>query len=324
MQKEEIEILDYLKQEADNDDIKEILTGLTAEKKYISSKFFYDAQGSKLFEEITQLDEYYPTRTEKSIIHEISPKIINSEKNIDIIELGSGDCSKISILFKAATSERLKKLRYVPIDVSASSIKKSSSTLLQHFPDLKIQGLVADFMKHLNQIPQNSDKIICFFGGTIGNLPKKEAIKLLKNIRNTMRENDRFLLGIDLVKDIDVIENAYNDNKNITAAFNKNILNNVNRIINSDIDLSGFEHFAFYNKEKKRIEMHLVALNDQEVISTKLPDVIKIRKGECIHTENSHKYTIEDIFEFASLTGLKIKNIFTDKNKWFSIVEFGS
>lgn len=323
MQKAEIEIQDFLEQEPVNDDIKEIQTGLNAEHKFISSKFFYDSMGSKLFEEITQLKEYYPTRTEKSILKQVSPQIINSGKNIDIIELGSGDCSKISILFNAATSEKLKTLRYIPIDVSLSSIKKSSHTLLQHFPELQIQGLVADFMKHLERVPQKSDKIICFFGSTLGNLPYGEAVELLKNIKNIMNKDDSFLLGLDMVKDIDVIESAYNDSKNITAAFNKNILNNVNKITNTNFDQSRFEHYACYKKEKKRIEMHLIALNDQEVVSENFPETISIRKGESIHTENSHKYTIEDIYNFSSITGLKIKNIYTDKNKWFSLVQYG-
>jgi len=302
--------------------IAEIMQGFNAEQKYISSRYFYDSRGSELFEEITGLTEYYPTRTEGAILQEIAPSLVPLLKNIDIIELGSGDCSKISILLNTIPSDQLTSVRYIPVDVSESAIKKSVTTLLLQLPGLSIYGLLADFMKHLHLINASKSRLICFFGSTLGNLTRKEACLFLLQVESLMKSGDRLLLGLDMVKDTQILHDAYNDKRGITAAFNKNILHNVNRYIQTNFNPDYFDHLAYYNSKYDRIEMHLKAQIDMEIYSTLLDCTIRIKKGETIQTENSHKYTQQHIIDFSILTGLDIDTVYSDKQKWFSIVHF--
>ena len=302
--------------------ISEITEGLAAEQKYISSKFFYNDLGSKLFEDITRLPEYYPTRTEKSILHEVAPKISKGLKNIKIVELGSGDCSKISIILDAIPAENMDSVQYIPVDVSHAAIMKSACVLAKKYPDITIHGVLSDFMNHLDFIPDNSNRLICFFGSTLGNLTRVESIRFLSGLKKLMNPGDQLLLGLDMVKDIKTLENAYNDSKGITAAFNKNILNVVNLYAKTNFNTGWFEHMAFYEESKARIEMHLKALRNIEMSSPYMSDTIRIKKGETIHTENSHKYTRQHIEYFTLNSGLKIKDIYTDNNQWFSVVHF--
>ncbi len=320
--KTQISIYNYLENSTNEENINEILEGLFAEHKYISSKYFYDKAGSKLFEEITHLQEYYPTLTEKAILRNIAPQIAKTLQNVDIIELGSGDCSKISILLEAVPPENLGSIRYIPVDVSDSAILKSSKMLIEKFPDITINGLVADFLSHLNVIPNDTKRLFCFFGSTLGNLTRKQSVRFLFDLKKCMHHGDQLLLGLDMVKDIAVVGNAYNDKLGITAAFNKNILNVINRIAHTDFEAESFEHMAFYNEDECRIEMHLKALKNMEVYCPHSDKNIILKKGETIHTENSHKYTDSYILNFAALSGLTINNIYSDANKWFSIVHF--
>jgi len=303
---------------------KEILSGLTNKKKTISSKFFYDKKGSELFEEITQLPEYYPTRTEKSILESIAPKLMNRNSSFEIIELGSGDCSKISILLDAVEERNQKNLNYMPVDVSMSAIENSVTELSERFPWLQINGYVADFIHQLGQI-SHSDKprIICFLGSTIGNFAKNESIEIIQNLAKGLLKGDSLLIGFDLVKSEPVLHSAYNDSKGVTERFNKNILNVVNEIIKSDFNASDFEHRSFYNSKKSRIEMHLVANKNTLINSPLFEEPIKFYKGDSIQTENSHKYTISTIEDMLGNSELEIINIYTDPKKWFALVEFG-
>lgn len=300
---------------------EEIINGLISDKKFISSKFFYDEKGSKLFEEITQLDEYYPTRTEKSILNKIAPKLMANFKETDIVELGSGDGSKIKILLNSVHKNNLDGIKYIPVDVSQSAILKSAKELVELYPDLCINGLVADFTQ-IDLVPNNNKRLFCFLGSTLGNFTEEIAYKLLKKINSIMNFGDAFLLGVDLVKSYKILHDAYNDSLNVTANFNKNILNVINEIIESDFDENDFEHKAFFNKEKSRIEMHLIAKKDLIITSPYSKSKIIIKKGENIHTENSQKYSIEKIKEFEKISGLKINHIYTDKDNWFALVLF--
>ncbi len=305
------------------DDIRrEIIEGLTSVKKYISSKFFYDEVGSTLFEEITRLPEYYLTRTEKSILKKVALKFRDQLKNVDIIELGSGDCSKISIFLEAIPDKSLKKIRYIPVDVSQAAIEKSTRILLENFSEIEIKGVVADLTEQLKLFPGNARRIFCFFGSTIGNFTPTEIDRLMDNLSKIMQSGDMLLLGVDRVKNKDILEKAYNDPRDITAKFNRNILNTVNNLIETNFKPMDFEHVAFYNEKKFRIEMHLKANKDLEISSPYLTDKIIMKKGETIHTENSYKFTDKDIYKLALASGLRIKNIFTDENKWFSIIQF--
>jgi L-histidine Nalpha-methyltransferase len=320
--KENIIVNKFITDNQKEETAKEIITGLTSEKKYIFSKYFYDETGSNLFEQITRLPEYYPTRTEKSILASVAPVLASEINHTDIIELGSGDCSKISILLNSLSRQQMENIRYITVDVSRSAIIKASKQLSQTYPGIQIQGMVADFMLHTRFVPVKSERFVCFFGSTIGNLDEKHAAQFINEIGDFLNPGDQLLLGLDMVKDKKILENAYNDKKGITAAFNKNILNVVNRHIDSDFDENDFEHLAYYNENKSRIEMHLKAVRNMEISSSYMDENLIIRKGETIHTENSHKFTLKHIHKFNLISGLTIKNIYTDDNRWFSLVHF--
>jgi L-histidine Nalpha-methyltransferase len=320
--RKEVKIENHLQKIGNQDLIPEIIEGLMAEQKCISSKFFYDEFGSELFEQITQLPEYYPARTEKAVLHEVAPTIAKELKNIDIIELGSGDCSKISILFNQIRHKNHETVRYIPLDVSASAIEKAADELAVVFPEIKIKGLVADFMSQINVVSAKRNRLFCFFGSTLGNLTQTQALQFLVNLSDAMLPGDQLILGLDMVKPVAVLEAAYNDARQLTANFNKNILKVVNTMIGSNFDARDFLHKAFFNRELNRIEMHLEATKQMEIISPKISPPLSFEKGETIHTENSHKFTRKDINHFAVSAGFDIKNIFNDQKKWFSLVHF--
>lgn len=314
-------IKNYLEKESVEEIRKLIWDGLLSEPKYISSRFFYDERGSELFEEITCLSDYYPTRLEKEILSKEASKIFRENNHGNVIELGSGDCSKISLLFDALSQEQIENIQYVPVDVSRSAIKKSARLLKDKYDGLKIHGILADFLKYLRFPSNNGTNLICFFGSTLGNFEPGVAHRFLLNVAEMMKPGDHMLLGLDMVKDKEVLEKAYNDDAGITELFNKNILNVINNTVGTDFNSRDFEHHAFFNEEHQRIEMHLKALQPLEV-STGDGESLKIEEGEMIHTENSHKFSENDIMEIAVLTGFRIKDIFSDSRKWFSLVHF--
>lgn len=319
---DQITIESLIRPETTGEIVTQIYRGLTADQKYISSRFFYDSYGSELFEDITHLPEYYPTRTEISILKKNASQLLHTLNEGDLIELGSGDCTKISVLLDALPSGNLDSMRYIPVDISKTAIFKSARLLSQKYPRLTIHGMHADFIHHLTSFPEGSKRMICFFGSTLGNFSRDAALQFLLDLKEMMEPGDELLLGLDMVKDKEVLEDAYNDKEGITAAFNKNILRSVNRYAKTDLDPDLFDHLAFYNEEKERIEMHLKARADMEISSAIWPDEIHIHKGETLHTENSHKYSKEHILCFSETTGWKIADIYTDTNQWFSLVHF--
>ncbi len=300
----------------------EIIRSLKSTPKQISSKFFYDKVGSKLFEEITQLEEYYPTRTETKIISSIGQELDIDFTNLNIIELGSGDPTKISLLLRQTPDNKLNTITYHPVDISKSAIRESAQKLAIEFPMIKINGVVADFIHQLDLVPFSGKKLFCFFGSTLGNFEIEEVENFLIEVGSVMEKGDSFLLGLDMVKDVAVLEKAYNDDKNTTAEFNRNILNVVNKLAGLNFNPDDFEHYAFYNKDKNRIEMHLKAIKDINVSINGNGEIIKILKKELIHTENSHKFSKEIINTMASWANLEIKAIHTDKKEWFSLVHY--
>lgn len=315
-----IEIYNYLPEIGANAARTEILSGLNARQKYISPKFFYDKKGSLLFEEITQLKEYYPTRTEKSILLSIVPKLDLDLTNIDIVELGSGDASKISIIMNQIPEHIRNTINYFAVDISKDAIEKSAAIINQRFNLNSITGIITDFHQHLNMLPTVNRRLFCFLGSTIGNFNKEDLTRFSEQLGNFMQRGDMLLLGIDLVKEKTIIEAAYNDDKGITARFNKNILSVVSSIIGTDFNEESFDHLAFYNSDEKRIEMHLKALDDQVISPKGFPKKVHITKGETIHTENSYKFDAKGISLICQHSGLHIKNLFADSNNWFNIV----
>jgi L-histidine N-alpha-methyltransferase len=316
----ETKILNYLPEIGLESVQEEIYRGLVSQPKSISPKFFYDEKGSELFEQITHLSEYYPTRAEKSILTNLISLSKLNLLNFNIIELGSGDASKIGLLLEQLPSEVLSTISYFPVDISKSAIKKSIPQLKRKFNLKNITGVVTDFIHKPEVLPKGEKNLFCFFGSTIGNLTPVESKEFMMQLGEEMNSGDYLLLGMDMVKDFTVLENAYNDALGITSEFNKNILNVVNTLINSDFDTADFIHLAFFNSNKNRIEMHLKAIKDVEVQIKTFKETLTIKKDETIHTENSHKFTDEDIYRFADYASLSIEKILKDRSNFFSLV----
>ncbi|MFP4458950.1 MAG: L-histidine N(alpha)-methyltransferase [Candidatus Zixiibacteriota bacterium] len=330
-QKADIRLTNHLPKIDRENIISEIVEGLNSDLPSLPSKYFYDDYGSSLFEKITSQNEYYPTKTEKSIMKKALPRVMKSDspiwkgieaRKLDIIELGSGDCSKISILLDSIEARLHEKVLYIPVDFSDAAIKKSSRILVRKYPAIEIHGQVADFLHHLGDIPEGDRRLLCFFGSTLGNLSRDAGKEFIINISQIMKKGDRFILGLDMVKDRAILEKAYNDDAGVTEKFNKNILNVINGMIDSDFQPAWFDHDALYNPEKMRIEMHLRANRYNIVRSPYFAENLSFHKGDSIQTENSHKFTKSHIEQFAEISDLHIENIFTDSAGWFNIVEF--
>jgi L-histidine N-alpha-methyltransferase len=301
---------------------EEMLAGLMSDQKYLPCKFFYDETGSRLYEQITRLEEYYPSRTEKSILKRHAEELMRDTDAVSLVDIGSGDCSKISILLHVLPKSVLSEITYVPVDVSMSAMEESRYKLQLRFGAIDVCGIIADFTKEIHLVSQHDNRIFCFFGSTIGNLDTREARSLVAKLGKLMKPGERLLLGLDMVKDKRILERAYNDKDKVTSEFNKNILKVANRILGTNFDLRYFQHHAFYNDEEERVEMHLVAKKDFTVNSPFLARELNIRKGQTIHTENSHKFTPDHISEFASIGDLSVRNVYTDSNQWFTLVDY--
>lgn len=317
-----LQIDNYLPEGGNKTVVKEILEGLGSARKRISSKYFYDATGSKLFKAITCLPEYYPTRTEKPLIKTAADAVCQMFDHTDIVELGSGDCSKISILLEGVCACTPHPPRYIPVDVSQSAIEESAEILASTFPNLAIHGIVADFTTQLERIPNGNKRLYCFFGSTLGNFSREQTSRFLDLLSTTMHPGDRLVLGVDRIKEKQILENAYNDRQGITAAFNRNILNVVNNLAGTDFNPQDFKHLAFYNDVEHRIEMHLTARTDMIVSTPHLTEPLTIEQGERIHTENSYKFSDASITALGDDHGLDIEAVFTDRKKWFSVVQY--
>jgi L-histidine N-alpha-methyltransferase len=301
--------------------IKTIIDGLATLPRHISSMFFYDAVGSKLFEEITRLPEYYAARTEIELIKDFANLVGSQFHDVEIVELGSGDCSKISILLDSIDREKMGSVYYKPLDVSLTALRDSANNLAAKYPGLTIHCIAADFITQLQMLTKERKRQFCFFGSTIGNLASKDRRKFLSTIGHIMQSDDKFLIGIDMIKPKRVLEQAYNDSCNITARFNRNILNVVNRLSGTNFDVEFFKHTAFFNEKYARIEMHLTALRDMVISSPHTASSIEIHSGESIHTENSYKFTRNQITELVETAGLKVESFFMDQKKWFSLLQ---
>ena len=315
------EIRNYVTDSFHNELSQDVFMGLTADQKSIPSKYFYDERGSKLYEQICKLPEYYLTRTELSILQEKSDAIMEPFETGDLVELGSGANWKISKLIDAANDPQGAHIRYVPVDVSESALVAASEDLLTNYPKLRVLGIVADFTRDMEVIPDDSAKLIIFFGSTIGNLTEVESQHFLRNVANALQPEDRFLIGLDMIKPKRILEAAYNDAQGVTSAFNKNILQVINRELHADFDPAGFEHRAFYNEEKEQVEMHLQANQKTTVEITDLDLSVEFETGETIHTEICRKFCKASALKMFSEVGLKVERWFNDLKCWFSLVE---
>jgi L-histidine N-alpha-methyltransferase len=299
---------------------EDIRLGLTANPKTLPPKYFYDAVGSSLFDDITRLPEYYLTRTEASLLETLAPKLMPEMEPQDIVELGPGSAVKTRRLLDARNGLP-DRLRYVPIDVDESTVQASSAGLIADYPFLDVRALVGDFERHLEHVPSPvGRRLVLFLGSTIGNLDPPGRQRLLSQVRALLRDGeDRFLIGLDLVKDVKVLEAAYNDASGVTAEFNRNILNVINRGVEADFRPEAFRHVAFYNEIAARIEMHLVPDSTQEVHLRRLGLTIRVSSEESIWTENSYKFSRAAALAMLEDAGFRLETWHTDSESYFAL-----
>jgi L-histidine Nalpha-methyltransferase len=297
--------------------LRDVRQGLTHTPKQLSPKYFYDERGSELFEEITQLPEYYLTRAERALLESRIGEIVKAVRPCSLIELGAGSATKTRIILDAMRANGCAE-SYVPVDVSKDFLEATALQLQADYSDVKILPVVSDITEPFSLPPVASPTLIGFLGSTIGNFPREPAVKLLSHIARSMLENDRFLLGADLIKDPLVITRAYNDGNGVTAAFNLNILERLNRELNADFAIKDFEHRAHYNDAQHRVEMHLVALRDHKVV---IPEIGEIRfsRGETILTELSYKYDRPMIEDILDASGLRLEKWIPDDEGTFAL-----
>jgi len=295
----------------------EVLAGLHQAQKAIPCKYFYDEHGSHLFDQICELDEYYPTRTEMAIMCDHVAEMAELlGRGCMLIEYGSGSSVKTRILLDHLCAPAA----YVPLDISREHLLRSAAKLAVAYPRLKVLPVCADYTTRFELPPcprPVARKVVYFPGSTIGNFEPEYALGFLRHIAQTCGAGGGLLIGVDLKKDVRVLEPAYNDARGITAAFNLNLLRRINGELGADFQLDQFRHHAFYNEEAGRVEMHLVSLRAQTV---HLADaVIALRPGESIHTENSYKYALAQFAGLAQQAGFKTWKVWTDRRQLFSV-----
>ncbi len=296
--------------------LSEVKQGLRKRQKALPCKYFYDQTGSELFEEICDLDEYYITRTELALLQSIEIELAELiGKNSVIIEPGAGAGIKIRRLLNALDSP----LTYVPMDISEDFLFYSADIIQKQFPEIEILPIQGDFTQPVKWLgtEQHSNRVVFFPGSTIGNFEKQEAIEFLHNMNELIGDSGSLIVGADLLKEKEILEAAYDDKKGVTAKFNKNLLARINQELNGNFELKHFTHEARLNNEQQRIEMHLVSNRQQTV--TIDDETFKFSNGESIHTENSHKYSVQSFAKIAKEAGLKTVKTWTDKDKLFSI-----
>jgi L-histidine N-alpha-methyltransferase len=284
--------------------VRDVRRGLTRVPKELSSKYFYDERGSELFEQITQLPEYYLTRAERNLLEQKIPEIVGGVRPCSLVELGAGSATKTRIILDAMRDSGCAEC-YVPIDVSREFLEATALQLRADYPDVRITPVVSDITEPFTLPVLAGPVLVVFLGSTIGNFPADEAIALLSHLARAMGPADRFLLGADLIKSAEVLNRAYNDSQGVTAAFNLNVLQRLNQELGANFPLSEFEHRAFYSSSKHRIEMHLVARGPLEVV---IPEIGKINfeKGESIRTELSYKYDRATLEAILASSGLAV------------------
>ena len=299
----------------------DVRAGLTATPKALPPKYFYDAAGSELFVRITQLQEYYQTRTETAILEQVADAIVADIAPVELVELGSGASRKTRVLLEAMhRSGAAERPRYVPFDVSEDAIVGAAEALTGDYAWLDVHGIVGDFDHHLTDVPRTGRRLVAFLGSTIGNLDPDEQVALLTQVRAMLEDGDGFVLGVDLVKDATTLVRAYDDAEGVTAAFNRNVLHNVNATLGADFEPDDFDHVARWNDAESRIEMWLRARRDMQVRVKDLDLDVELVEGEKVHTEISSKFTEPTITDRLATAGLRVVRFDTDPRGWFGVV----
>jgi len=294
----------------------DVLAGLAAPIRAVPARWLYDRRGSELFEEITRLPEYYPTRTEKALLERYSGELASLLGTGEaVVEFGSGSSAKTPILLRAVRPSA-----YVPIDISGDFLRESAEALQAEFPSLAVYPVEADFMRRI-ELPAAvaaAPKLGFFPGSTIGNLVARTAVDLLRAMKETLGEGSRLVIGMDRIKDIEILERAYDDAAGVTARFNLNLLHRINAELDGNIDVAAFRHRAIWNDEMSRIEMHLEAVRDVEFTVAGVGFAMML--SETTPTENSHKYGHRDSRLLLRAAGWGVVREWTDEKQWFSII----
>jgi len=301
--------------------------GLAARPKRLPAWLFYDRAGSRLFDAITELDEYYLTRTERGIFFLASEEIVDQARDgrrLRISELGAGSAEKTRLLLRAAVG-RQDAVVYEPVDVSASALDLAKRRIEREIPGVTVAPRVMDYTDgdgsrfHLGATAQDEKRLVLYIGSSIGNFEPTEAARLLRRVRAGLEIGDCMLLGVDLVKDEAMLVAAYDDARGVTAAFNRNVLVRLNRELGAEFDVEAFEHRAVWNQAKARMEMHLVSRSAQQVLVGELDMTVEFAAGETIHTENSYKYRPGQAEALLAATGFRAEATWTDPKGWFAV-----
>jgi dimethylhistidine N-methyltransferase len=303
----------------------DVRRGLTAPGKFLLPKYFYDSLGSRLFDAICLVPDYYLTRAEAGIFEGHAAEIVGRARaggsDITLVELGSGSASKTRHIIEALLSEQ-PRLRYVPVDISTAALEESAGALLGDYGGLSVTAYAADYDTALPRLPESFEEgsraLVLFLGSNVGNFGRAEARDFLRRVRAALRAGDRLLLGADLKKDARVLEAAYDDPLGVTAAFNLNLLARINRELAADFSLRDFRHVALYDEAEGRVEMHLESLREQTVHVGALGLDVHFRAGERVHTENSYKYSIDELSALAADTGFAREHTWLDPAGRFS------
>jgi len=300
--------------------IDEVVHGLTSRPKTLPCKLFYDDRGSQLFEEITRLQEYYPTRTEFEILQDSAKEIVEAAGTpVSIVELGAGTATKTGALLRAFAGRQMR-VKYFPVDISAGALADAKLRVEDECANVVVRPVVADFsdgFHFLREIPGR--KLVLYLGSSIGNFEWNDAIAMLRKVREQLSAGDALLLGTDMVKPAEILVPAYDDAQGVTAQFNKNILVRLNRELGANFDVDSFRHIAEWSRERSRMEIFLQTTRPQKVTLRNAGLTVQFRAGERIHTENSHKYTLEMVERMLCVSGFKLEKTWFDRQQWFGL-----
>ncbi|MEQ9423281.1 MAG: L-histidine N(alpha)-methyltransferase [Cyclobacteriaceae bacterium] len=316
-----IEVASKVRSLPDQEFARDISRGLTANPKYLSSKYFYDKKGDELFQQIMALDEYYLTKAEYSIFNDQKDDILevfSQGKPFELVELGAGDGYKTKVLLRHF-QEANANFKYLPVDISANVLESLASDLEQEMPDLNVSGLRGDYFQVLQDMKkkENVRRVVLFLGSNIGNFKRITAIQFLHQLKAGLDKDDLVMIGFDLKKDPDKIFAAYNDERGVTKAFNLNLLTRINQELDADFNLDNFKHYPYYDPVSGECRSYLLSKCDQVVKINQLNQEVHFKAWEAIHTEISAKFDLDSIKDLATTAGFTIEANFFDKNRWY-------
>jgi len=296
-----------------------VCDGLTSSPRRLHCRFLYDAEGSRIYERITELPEYYPARTETAILNGAADRIRALTGPANLLEFGSGYSTKTEHLLRAYTRGE-RRLTYIPVDVSESALRAAAGQITRAHPGVNVVGVNATYNEAFSLLEEASPVVGIFLGGTVGNLDRQEATAFWSGVTGHMALGDHFLLGVDLHKDTAVLQPAYDDAAGVSASFTRNLFSRINRELGAQIDVAAIEHDAAYNEDQRQIEIHARFTRDQEIRISPLKRTFRIAAGERILTEVSRKFRLQDLLPFLAEAGLQHRQVFTDPRGWFALI----